>query len=183
MAYPISKIWIYAICSVLIRRIRGLENIPDKTPFIAVSNHERLIDPLYIIYPILKKLNRKLHFLAKPTWWFLGETICRKWAGCIPLFDSKQAYNETKELVRSREIVGIFPEGDLKGTKNPKTGVVRLAIETKTPILPIGIRSSYIPFNSTLNIGKPIYLKNNANIKKQTSDLMEYIYALRNSKG
>ena len=182
MVYPITKFWLYPLCRIFIKRIKGIENIPNKPPFIVVSNHESFIDPLYIIYPILRKLNKKLHFIASPGWWFLGEAICREWAGCIPLFNSKQAYKEAKKLIKSGEIVGIFPEGARKRTKNPKTGAVRLALETKTPILPISLKSSYLPFNSTLNIGKPVYLKKNKkNLKKQMSDLMEEVYRLRNS--
>ena len=180
MVYPILKLWFYPLCSTLIRRIKGIDNIPTKCPFIIVANHEKLIDPLYIIYPILKKLNKKIHFVATPTWWFLGEKICRQWAGGIPLFNSKQAYKEAKEIIKSGEIVGIFPEGGRKRTKNPKTGALRLAIETNTPILPMGIKSSYLPFSSILNIGKLIYLKKNKkNLKKQAIKLMKYVYKLR----
>lgn len=181
MAYPIFRFWVYAVRIIQIRRISGIKYIPDKTTFIIASNHEKIIDPLYIIYPILKKLNKKIHFIASPTWWFLGETICRQWAGCIPLFSSKQAYEEAKKLLKSGEIVGIFPEGHLNSkATNPKTGAVRLAIETKTPILPIGLKSSYFPFGSTLSIGKLIYPKKDKNIEKQTLDLMNYVYKLRN---
>jgi len=181
MAYPITKFCLfYPLNWVMIKRIKGENYIPNNSNFIIVSNHEHLIDPLYIFHPILRKLNKKVHFLATPTWWFLGETICRKWAGCVPLFNRKQAYNESKKLIESGEIVGIFPEGGIRKTKNPKTGAVRLALATKTPILPIGIKSSYIPFNSAINIGKPIYLKKNKkNLKKQTINLMNHIYRLR----
>ena len=164
---------------MLIKRVKGIDNIPHRTPFIIVSNHEKLIDPLYILYPILKKLNKKVHFVATPTWWFLGDTICRKWAGCVLLFNSEQAYREAKELISSGEIVGIFPEGGTRRTKNPKTGAVRLALETNTPILPIGIKSSYLPFNSALNIGKLIHLRKNKNLKKQSQDLMNLVYKSR----
>ena len=164
------------------KRINCIENIPNKGPFIIISNHERLIDPFYVLYPILKKLNKKIHFIATPTWWFLGDTICRKWAGCIPLFDTKQAYAEAKKLIKLGEIVGIFPEGGTRRTRNPRTGALRLALETNVPILPIGIKSSYVPFNSKLNIGKLIYLKKNKNIKKQAKELMEYVYKLSDNK-
>jgi len=173
MAYPISKLWIYTLCRVLTRNIEGINNIPKDFNFILISNHDKLIDPLLILYPILRKLDKKVHFLATPTWWFLGKTICRKWAGCIPLFNPEQAYSEMKNRVKKGEIIGIFPEGHLNARiRHPKTGAARLAIETKTPILPISIKSSYLPFNSTIHIGKPIYLKKRKNIKKQTLDLM-----------
>lgn len=180
MAYPISRFWFYPLNWVMIKRIKGTENIPKNITFIIVSNHEHLIDSLYLLYPILKKLNKKIHFIATPTWWFLGDTICRQWAGCIPLFSSEQAYKEAKTIIQSGEIVAIFPEGGTRRAKNPKTGAVRLALETKTPLLPIGIKSSYLPFNSTLNIGKLVYLKaNKKNFKKQARDLMKYVYELR----
>ena len=182
MAYPISKLWAYPLFGILVRKINDIGNIPDKTKFIIVANHEKLIDPLYIIYTILKKLNKKVHFLSTGNWWFLGDVICRQWAGCIPVFNSEQAYKEARDYIKSGKIVGIFPEGGTKRTKNPKTGAVRLALDTKTSILPIGIKSSYIPFNSTITIGKPIYLNKNKNIEEQTLDLMRRVYNLRNSK-
>ena len=182
MVYPISKFWIYPLNWVMIKYVKGIENIPNKAPFIIVSNHEHLIDPLNILYPVLWKLNKKVHLLSSGSWWFLGETICRKWAACVPVFNPAQAYEETKKLIESGEIVGIFPEAGLRKTKNPKTGALRLAIETKTPILPIGIKSSYKPFSSILNIGNLFYVKKGKNIKKQARDLMEHIYKLSDSK-
>ncbi len=182
MAYPITKFWLYPLCWILMKRIKGTEHIPNKVPFIIVSNHEKLIDPLYILYTILKKLNKKIHFLATPTWWFLGDIICRQWAGCIPLFNTEQAYKEAKRLVESSEIIGIFPEGGTRRTKNPKTGAVRLALETNTPILPIAVKSSYVPFNSRLKFGKLIHLRGSKrNIRKLAKDLMLEVYKLRDS--
>ena len=180
MAYPITKFWFYPLCRILLRKVKGMENIPKNTNFIIASNHEHLIDPLYIIYAVLRKLNKKVHFLSTGRWRFLGETFCRQWAGTIPLFNKKQAYEDSKNLISSGEIIGIFPEGGLKKTKHPKTGAVRLALETGIPILPIALNSSYIPFNSEIRIGKLIYFKNNKNIKKQTIDLMRQVYRLRN---
>ena len=179
MVYSITKFWFYPLNWIMIKKIKGENYIPNNSNFIIVSNHEHLVDPLYLIYSILKKLNKKVHFVATPTWWFLGETICRKWVGTIPLFNSKQAYKDAKKLIESGEIVAIFPEGGTRRTKKPKTGSIRLAFETKVPILPIGIKSSYIPFTTALNIGKLVYLKNKRNIKKQARDLIEHVYILR----
>ena len=183
MTYPITKFWFYPLCWILIKRVKGVEHIPNKVPFIIVSNHEKLIDPLYTIYPVLKKLNKKVHFIALPTWWFLGEKICRQWAGCIPLFNSKQAYKEAKKLIKSNKIIGIFPEAGTERTKILKTGAIRLAIETQAPILPVGLKSSYIPFNTKINIGKLVYIKNKKNVKKQAIWLLKEVYKLRKRIG
>ena len=131
---------------------------------------------------MLKRFNKKVHFLATPTWWFLGEKICRKWAGCIPLFNSKQAYNEMKRYVKKGRIIGIFPEGHLDAkVRYPKTGAARLSIETKIPILPIGIKSPPWIFGTTMRIGKLKHLKKK-NVEGQTRELMEYVYRLKKYK-
>jgi 1-acyl-sn-glycerol-3-phosphate acyltransferase len=162
----------------MLRRIEGIENIPDKPPFIVISNHERQIDPLLIIYLILSRLDKKIHFIATPRYWFLGEKICRNWAGCIPLFNSKQAFKEAKNLINMGEIVGVFPEGHLKGSREIKTGAIRLSIETSAPILPIRLQSSYAPLMSKLYIGKLIHINSRNNLKKQATGLMNCIYRL-----
>lgn len=180
MVYPITKFWFYPLSWIFIRKIKGIENIPSRRPFIMVANHQHLADPLFLIYPILKKLNKKIHFLATPTWWFLGEKICRQWGGCIPLFDSELAYKETKKCIKSGEIVGIFPEGHLNSKiRYPKTGAVRLTMETNAPILPIGLNSSYWPFSVRINIGKLIRPKKKLNVEKGTLKIMDEVYRLK----
>lgn len=183
MVYPIFKLVLYPVIFLLTKRIKGIENIPTNKTFIIISNHEKLIDPLLILDPILKKLNKKIHFLAKPTWKFLGETICKKWAGSISLNDPKIAYDEMKSHLKHGHIVGIFPQGHITSKKrNPRVGAIRLALETNTPILPIGIKSSYFPFSATLNIGKLIHLKkDNKSIEMETADLMNHVYGLTKS--
>lgn len=167
----------------MLRRIKGMDNISKKTHFIIISNHDKLVDPLLILYVVLRKLNRKVHFLAAPSWWFLGDTICRKWAGCIPLFDSKQSYEEMKKHVAKNKIVGIFPEGHMKKRNGtPRTGALRLALETNTPILPIGIHHNKGLLRSNMSIGKLFFLKKNKESQeKQMKEIMKIVYNLRDS--
>lgn len=182
MAYAISKLWFYPLSRPFIRKINGIENIPLETPFIIAANHERFLDPCLITYVILRKLNRKIHFLARPSPWFIPSILERNYAGNIPLLNPGQAFQDMKDLLKKREIIGIFPEGErvITPSKNPKTGAVRLAIETNTPILPIGIKFSFMLFGSTINIGKLVRLNGNKDVKKQTLNLMKYIYKLKN---
>ncbi|MBI2654415.1 1-acyl-sn-glycerol-3-phosphate acyltransferase [Candidatus Woesearchaeota archaeon] len=182
MVYPISKLLFLPLLRVIIKRVKGVENVPPKTPFIVVANHEHHLDHLLVGYLIISKLNRKVHFISVPLFWFAKTKIYSKWAGTILLFDPKQAYQGAKKVIESGGIVGIFPEGILERKdrkENPKTGAVRLALETRTPILPMGIRFSSKPFSSTINIGKLIHIKNKKNIKKQTLDLLKSTYELR----
>jgi len=181
MAYPLGKLWFFPLINIFIGTISGFNHIPKDKPFILVSNHERRVDPIFLIYLILKKLNKKLHFLAQPKLWFLGEGICRHWAGCIPLYNSKQAFSEMKSYIKRGNIVGIFPQGGYKGEKNNnfKTGAIRLALESNVPILPIGLKSSYLPFRTKINVGKLIWVKGNNELQKKAENLMKTIYKLR----
>ena len=179
MAYLITKIFYYSIIGFFMKGIKGLENIPKDKNFIIVANHDHLIDPVIMQYPFLKK-DKKVHFLATPTWWFVGDTIARKWAACIPLFNPKQAFEESKDLIRQGEIVGIFPEGHLDAkVRDIKSGAVRLALATKASILPIGVKSNYLPFSCSIKIGRPIYPNKNKKAKNHVVEIMDYVYRLK----
>ncbi len=180
MAYIITKFWFYPIMWALTGKIKGAENIPLGGSFIIVANHEKRLDPLLIIYAVLRKLNKKTHFLSAPTYFFVGNLIFRRWAGCIPLDNPKQAYEDLRKYAAEGKIIGIFPEGHLKASdRNPKSGAARLAAEMNIPILPIGIVPSYSPKGSRINIGKPVYLKKSKSPKKQIIKVMQKVYRLR----
>ena len=180
MVYPLRRLWYYPFWRVLIKKVKGMQNIPDKGNFIIVANHNKLLDPILVAYPIIKKLDKKVHFVASPRWWpYLGEYICRTWAGCIPLFNRKQAYKDAKKMINEGEIVGIFPEGNIKKyPRRTKAGAIRLAIETETPILPVKIESSYIPFVSIVSFDKIIYPDEIKKKYKNPERLMSKIYNL-----
>ena len=100
------------------------------------------------------------------------------WGGCFPIYVSgnskkknDKSFDKAFEYLKKKDPVQIYPEGlrsvDGKLQKG-KTGIVRLALSAKTPILPIGIIGSnkVLPKGSfflrfkrcAVNIGKPIYL-------------------------
>lgn len=178
MVYLIIKILLYPILRILVRNNKGIENIPTDKNFIVVANHNKQIDPILVAYPIVRKLNRKVHFIASPRWWpYLGDYICGVWAGCIPLFSPKQAYRDAKMIINKGEIVGIFPEGYIKlKNRHPKTGAIRLAIETKKCILPVKVESSYFPFMSTVIFDKAIPPEYIRQRYKNPEKLMNRVY-------
>ena len=180
MAYPITKLWLIPLLRLLIRKIEGIENIPANGNFIIASNHDRIIDSFFIWYAIVSKLNRKVHFIARPTN-KLDKIVPKKWAGWVLVFDKKKGYAEALEKLKSGAIIGIYPEGSTRVKNKLKTGAIRLAIESNRPILPIGLNSSWKPFTSTISIGKPFYADNHADIHVQTKKLMRKIYGLKNS--
>src|SRR3989344_8142129 len=182
MAYPITRKWLRPLLRLFIKKIKGKDNIPEG-PFIIASNHRRLADPPFVLFPVLSKLKKKIHFISKPTWVFnkAMKILAERWGGCILLYDGKEAYKKAKNILEAGGIVGIFPEGSSK-RNHYKTGAVRLSYETKLPILPVGIRIVIKPFGSTINIGKPYCIKSDKNPKRQTASLLKKIYALRDEK-
>ena len=151
MVYPFTKLAIFPFFRLFIKELSGLENIPAKGPFIIASNHESYLDPMVICSVVIPKINRKIRFIAirdaaQRNFWKLGDVICRKWAGCIPLDKAdkgKGALNEAITHLKNGEIVALFPEGELtKKERKPRAGVARLALDSKAPIIPIYLENT-----------------------------------------
>ena len=174
MVYPITKKTLFSFTRLFLKEIKGIENIPKKGPFIIASNHECYLDPFLIMSVVIPIKDKKIHFLANKGrfWDFFGDRISRHWVGAIPLDEGKEkAFQELLDLLKKSEIVALFIEGQrsldgrlMKG----KTGVVRLALKSNAPILPIGLigtfeiapRDKLMPKlkRAKMNIGKAIYL-------------------------
>ena len=129
--------------------VTGLENIPAKGGVILASNHLSFIDSVFL--PLL--VDRNLVFLAKSDY-FTG-TGLKGWAtkmfftatGMLPIDRSgasaaEGALSSAKRILGEGELFGIFPEGtrshDGKLYRG-KTGVARLALETKVPVIPVAV--------------------------------------------
>ncbi len=155
MDYPISRYSIIPLIKRLfVDEIYGIENLKKVSPpFIIASNHISQIDPLMILPPVFKIHKKKIHFITIQGRYgkILNHIVAKKWAGCI-LLDIKKTkkskikvIEESDKLIKNKKIIGIFPEGEripdgdflLMG----KTGIIRLAIKNKVPIIPIGIHT------------------------------------------
>ena len=122
----------------------GLENVPDSAPVIIASNHLSFIDS--IVIPIT--VPRPVYYLGKADYWDSWRT---RWffkgAGVVPIkregSGSGDAALETGvDLLRSGEIVGIYPEG----TRSPdgrlyrgKTGPARMALAAGVSVVPCAV--------------------------------------------
>ncbi|MBE0669837.1 MAG: 1-acyl-sn-glycerol-3-phosphate acyltransferase [Anaerolineales bacterium] len=176
-------------------------SLPDGAKIIAM-NHTPGFDPLYLPF-ILKDTP---HFLLQDGMFkipFIGWML--KASGQIPVYRgtdrAKEAKQQACEILRAGGTIAIFPEGkDVEfGKRIPaKTGVMRMALETGVPIVPLGLFSpnqNLTPLHfqwdgaprcgawqfsgkSYMRIGTPWLPSVEANVHAQTEELMDRIYSL-----
>jgi 1-acyl-sn-glycerol-3-phosphate acyltransferase len=181
--------------------VQGIENVPAGPRMIAI-NHTPGFDPLYLPFV----LDETPHFLLQDGMFripFIGWLL--KQSGQIPVYRGTDRAQEAKEqacaILRQGGTVAIFPEGkDVEfGTRIPaKTGVIRMALETGVPIIPLGLyapkenltrlnfnwegcsRSGAWQFSgkSYMRFGAPVQLNPQSDVHTQTEELMNTIYSL-----
>ncbi|MFI1093071.1 lysophospholipid acyltransferase family protein [Streptomyces sp. NPDC020917] len=143
---------------------RGIENIPAEGGFLTAVNHNSYLDPLVYAH-FQYNTGRVPRFLAKAslfTPFFIGSFM--RGTGQIPVFrataDAAAAYRAAVEAVNKGECVAFYPEGTL--TRDPelwpmvsKTGVARVALLTKAPVIPVaqwGANELLPPYAKKLNL-------------------------------
>ncbi len=149
------------ICKVLFRIwfkvvIIGKENVPDKGGYIIIANHQNYLDPIYMSFG----LKRQIRFMGKAE---LFRTPVLKWIyygiGGFPVERGKgdnAAIDKSLEIIKSGQILGMFPEGTRSKDGEPlraKSGVALISNATNADILPCGLRYSRgIAFRSQVTI-------------------------------
>ncbi|WP_298458082.1 1-acyl-sn-glycerol-3-phosphate acyltransferase [uncultured Cellulomonas sp.] len=125
---------------------RGVEHLPTDHGFIAAANHMTNVDPLtfaHYLYDngITPKILAKSSLFGVPV---VGAVL--RATGQIPVYrNTAQAGDSLRaavDAVAAGDCVAVFPEGTL--TRDPdlwpmvgKTGVARLALTTRAPVVPI----------------------------------------------
>jgi len=133
----------------LIRRrlngISGIENIPKKGPFLIVSNHVSIADAPIIISVFLSVITQKIFFITLPIVAKIFKLLLLDDFFGVIAVDRKQKEKcliETLGHLQKREISLIFPEAGKSRSENivkGKTGVARLILWSKVPVLLVGI--------------------------------------------
>lgn len=125
---------------------RGMQNIPADGGFITAVNHNSYLDPLVYAH-FQYNTGRVPRFLAKHGLFkkgFVGAVM--RGTGQIPVYrettNALSAFRAAIDAVERGECVAFYPEGTL--TRDPdlwpmtgKTGVARVALQTKRPVVPI----------------------------------------------
>ena len=133
--------------------VEGLDDVPDKGAAILASNHLSFSDSFFL--PLV--VPRKITFLAKSDY-FTGKGIKGFFTkmffsgvGQVPVDRSGGRASEAAmrtglRILGEGSLLGIYPEG----TRSPngtlyrgKTGVARMAMEAKVPIIPVAMINTY----------------------------------------
>lgn len=164
-----TRMFLTIFCSL---KVKGAENILGKGAYIIVANHISWFDS-FVLVTLFKK---KITFLAAD-YLFERPIIRRAFLsklGCIPVGreQTRKAITKSLKLLKDGGIIGIFPEGGVKSTKEMqeiKRGASFLARMADVPIIPVGIQGTKHVFSLSrkilhlteiiVNIGKPIYSK------------------------
>lgn len=127
----------------------GVENVPTDGPAILASNHLSYSDWLFMPLGV----PRMVRFAAKDEYFTQPGIIGRlkktffAGTGNVPIDRSGASAAEgaliaARRVLGDGELFGIYPEGtrshDGKLYRG-KTGVARLALETKAPVIPVGV--------------------------------------------
>jgi 1-acyl-sn-glycerol-3-phosphate acyltransferase len=128
-------------------RARGIENIPRTGGFILAANHLSFVDSLFMPLACPRPvvfLGKADYFESWRTRWFFRAV------SVIPVRRQGGAAGEAAilagiEALKEGRAVGIYPEG----TRSPdgrlyrgKTGVARMALEARVPVIPVSIRGT-----------------------------------------
>ena len=189
------------------REWRGAEHLPADGGFIAAANHMTEVDPLtfaHFLYDngFAPKILAKASLFTVPV---LGPVL--RATGQIPVFrnttDAGKSLAAAVEAIEAGECVAVFPEGTL--TRDPdlwpmvgKTGVARLALTTRVPVIPAAqwgpqdilgryrkLLKPFPPKRVTIVAGPPVDLDdlydrpmNTATLREATERVMAAITAL-----
>ena len=127
----------------------GIDNVPDEGPAILASNHLSYADWLFM--PLT--LSRRVTFVAKAEYfttpgikgWFQKKFFSG--AGQVPIDRSganaaEGAMKSATKVLAHGDLFGIYPEGTRSHDGRlyrGKTGVARLALESRAPVIPCAV--------------------------------------------
>ncbi len=162
---------LYELCKLMIpfRMIDYDKYFPHEGGAVIAPSHSSEWDVIILAISVQQQ-RRRLFQMAKES--LFNMPLVNAWVRIHHAFPIKReesdigSYNFAKEKLEEGHLVAVYPEGtknDGDGNLLPgHVGAVRLAIETKTPIIPVGITGSADVFPTRakmLNFGKGVILK------------------------
>jgi len=154
-------------------RVEGKQKFDRKTTYVIVSNHQSGADIL-----VLFRLYRHYKWVAKQSLFYYPFIGWNMWLnGYISIVRTRgrsklMMMDKAANTVRAGNSVMLFPEGTRTrdGNIQPfKTGAFRLALDTKSPILPVAIIGTYHAINKN-----SLLIHKNYNIRLVILDPIPY---------
>ena len=170
MVYPISKLILWPILQLFIKKIDGIENLPRR-PFILVANHASYIDGVILMMLVAWHRNRQLCYFATNEY-FLGPF----WNALFNHFGAIRVNGSLErglKALKQGKCMSLFPEGTRTYTgkigKVTHKGLGVLALLSRAPVVPANLSTYYFwnrlsrfpnfKKNIKVAIGKPMSFK------------------------
>lgn len=165
MFYQMAKTISTAVLATVRRwEVRGRVDLPAGTGAIVVANHVSYWDPVAISCA----MDRNISFMAKADLFkipLLGTFLTA--VGTFPVSrdgHDREAIRHSLSLLRSGQLVGIFPEGTRSKTGQLMefhTGPVFIALKAGVPVIPVGlVGTPGVVGKLIVIIGKPLTFPN-----------------------
>ena len=131
-------------------KVRGLENLPEKGPFLLCSNHQSYVDPLVMAGMLPWRLFR--YTFALGTSDIFGKGFMRRLARWIRVVVLDPDANLIPAMragffgLSHGRILVLYPEGERTNDGNPtvfRKGAAILSIHAQAPIVPVAIEGFY----------------------------------------
>jgi long-chain acyl-CoA synthetase len=154
-------------------KVKGLENLPAKGPYLLCSNHQSYIDPLVMGSALPWSLFRATFALGTSD--IFGQGLMRRLARWIRVVVLDPDANLVPAMragaygLRQGRVLVLYPEGERSDTGKPRVfrkGAAILSIHEQAPIVPVAIEGFYDAWprhqkwpklaNLRLVFGKPI---------------------------
>lgn len=120
--------------------VGGLEHLPPDGPVLIACNHVTNFD----VFPMQFSLPRPIFYMAKAELFkFPLMDVALRDLGAFPVYRGEKdqwAMRHARKVLEHGQLLGMFPEGTRnrgRGLGVAKTGTARMAIETKSPIVPM----------------------------------------------
>ncbi len=158
--------------------IIGNSRIPQTGRIILAGNHTNYFDCILVACAT----KRCVHYLAKDELMKGPLKIIFKNLGIIPVnrrTKDKAALETAVNYLNDEKLIGIFPEGTINRTEDIimpfKFGAVKMARDTRTPIIPFVITGKYKPFERNIKIQfmEPITVSDN--LEEANEKLMKVV--------
>jgi long-chain acyl-CoA synthetase len=170
-------------------KVKGLQNLPDKGPYIITPNHASYIDGFAIVAALPSRLFWNLYSIGWQAYFTGPLGLFARLAHVIPIDREtylQKALQMATYVLRKGKSLQVFPEGGRSydgELMEFKKGVGILALELNLPVVPAYIEGSFdvLPrgkkwpkFHEVrITFGRPMY-PSELNLSKKTDDIDDY---------